>query len=96
MIQPTSNFLGFNRPDAVNNATSKPASTPPPAAETGERLSSSNSQALRQALSQSPEVRPEVVEKGRHLAVDPNYPPRELILRLAEMMTNSADLSEQA
>jgi hypothetical protein len=96
MIQPTSNLIGFNRADAVSNATTKPASTPPPSAETGERLLSSNSQALRQALNQTPEIRPEVVDKGRHLAVDPNYPPRELILRLAEMMTKSVDLSDQA
>ena len=30
------------------------------------------------------------------LAVDPNYPPRELILRLAKLMTQSNDPSEQA
>lgn len=96
MIQPTSNYLGFNRTDAFASAANKAATTTPPFSGDSERLSSSNTEALHSALSNTPEVRPEVVERGHHLAVDPNYPPRELILRLAKLFTESSDPSDQA
>lgn len=60
-----------------------------------EALSLSGSTALREALAASPEIRPEVVEEGRRLAVDPNYPPLQIIEGLAEMLLQSADPSEQ-
>ncbi len=96
MIQPTSPYLGFNRTDALASAPSKNqlAAEKPPAE--GDRLSSANSDALRSALNNNPEVRPEVVERGKHLAVDLYYPPRELIQRLAKMIAESEDLSEKA
>ena len=96
MIQPTSNFLGYNRADAASSSTAKPASPPPASLEKGDHLSSSQSKILREALSSTPEVRPDVVERGHKLAVDPNYPPRELILRLAKLMSETVDPSEQA
>ena len=96
MIQPTSNFLGFNRTDAPASSTSKPSFQTPPPAEKSEALASTQTKVLREALANSPEIRPEVVKKGHSLAVDPNYPPRELILRLARLMSETADPSEQA
>ena len=96
MIQPTSNYLGYNRTDATPNSTSKPPTVAQSPMEKGDNLSSSQTQNLREALSNTPEVRPEVVERGRRLAVDPNYPPRELILRLAKLMTEASDPSEQS
>ena len=80
--------------DAAALSTAKQASTPQAGTESGDRLSSANTQALREALNNSPEIRPEVVEKGKNLAVDPNYPPRELIERLAKLMVESRDASE--
>ena len=94
MIHSTSNLNGYNRTDAAALSIAKQASTPKVAADSGERLSSSNTQALREALNNTPEIRPEVVEKGKALAVDPNYPPRELIERLAKLMVDSRDASE--
>ncbi|MDX2186040.1 MAG: hypothetical protein SFV32_03835 [Opitutaceae bacterium] len=91
MIQPTSNFHGYTRSDAVSGPGAKPVSGPKTnqAAEEAEseNFSSANTQALREALSRTPEIRPEVVERGKRLAVDPNYPPREIIDRLADLMT---------
>ncbi|PTY05077.1 hypothetical protein DB347_16485 [Opitutaceae bacterium EW11] len=96
MIQPTSNYLGFNRADALANAAAKNASADQSPTSSGDRLSSSSSDALKQALNNSPEIRPDVVARGNHLAVDLYYPPRELIQRLAKMITDSVDLSEKA
>ncbi len=97
MIQPTSNLLGFNRPEALANSTSKLPSNPAPVvAQTEDHLTSSSLNNLRSALARTPEVRPEVVARGHHLAVDLNYPPRELIERLAKLISASADLSEKA
>lgn len=95
MIQPTSNYLGY-RTDAVAHPPANNGPATPAPAEKGDNLSSSQTKVLREALSSTPEVRPEVVERGRRLAVDPNYPPRELILRLAKLMAETADPSEQA
>jgi len=47
-------------------------------------------------LESSPEIRPEMVELGQALAIDPNYPPRHIIDQLAKMFTNASDPSELA
>jgi uncharacterized membrane protein len=94
MIQSTSNLGGYNRADAAALATAKQAATPKLAEQAGERLSSANTQALREALNNAPEVRPEVVERAKKLSVDPNYPPRELIERLAKLMVETRDNAE--
>jgi hypothetical protein len=94
MIQSTSNLNGYNRTDAAALSLAKQASTPKVEAEPSDRLSSANTQALRDALSNSPEIRPDVVEKGKQLAIDPNYPPRQLIESLAKLMVDSRDPSE--
>jgi uncharacterized membrane protein len=94
MIHSTSNLHGYNRTDAAALSLAKQASTPKVEADSGERLSSANTQALREALNNSPEIRPEVVARGKALAVDPNYPPREIIEGLAKLMIESRDASE--
>lgn len=94
MIQPTSPFLGYNRADAAASSATKTAPATPPPAETGDRLSSHNSEALQAALSNTPEVRPEVVARGQRLLVDLSYPPREIIESLSKLFTHSVDLSE--
>ncbi len=96
MIQPTSNYLGFNRTDALADATNKNAPVSQPTPESSDRLSNSNSQALQTALSNTPEVRPDVVARGKQLALDPDYPPLEIINGLARFMTQSKDLSDGA
>jgi hypothetical protein len=96
MIQPTSNSFGFHRTDASSSAGIKPQPPAKESVENTDRLSSNNSSALQAALRQQPEIRPEVVERARKLAVDPNYPPREIIMQLAKLFSASADLTEQA
>jgi hypothetical protein len=95
MIQPTSNYLGFNRADALNESAQKNVPAPTAAPVDGDRLSNANTQTLRDALQNSPEVRPEMVERGARLAVDANYPPRQIIESLAKLFTQSEDLSEK-
>jgi hypothetical protein len=94
MIHSTSHLHGYNRTDTAALSTAKQASTPKAEADSGERLSSSSTQALREALNNSPEIRPEVVARGKALAVDPNYPPREIIEGLAKLMTETRDAAE--
>ncbi len=94
MINPTSNFNGYNRMDALSGSNAKPASASKQEASTpagGERLSSSSTDALREALNNTPEVRADVVARGKALAVDPTYPPREIIERLSELMLQSRE-----
>ena len=59
-----------------------------------ERLSTEHSKALQAALARTPEVRPEVVERGRALAADPSYPSAAIISRLSALMVRSEDLTE--
>jgi hypothetical protein len=97
MIQSTSNYLGFNRADAIANAAKKtaPAITPP-LIENTDHFSRVNSEALQTALAKTPEIRPDVVARGQRLLVDMNYPPRAIIEGLAKLFANSEDPSEQA
>lgn len=60
----------------------------------GDKFSAENSAALRVALTRHPEIRPEVVERGRALAADPAYPSAEILRRVSENIINSPDFSE--
>ncbi|HEU5081148.1 MAG TPA: hypothetical protein VFT72_18190 [Opitutaceae bacterium] len=95
MIQPTSNFSGSNRPERLGQTNPQIPLPQPPAESVGDNLSASNTDTLRAALKDQPEIRPEVVERGKSLAVDIKYPPLEIINSLAKLMTESADLTEQ-
>jgi len=94
MIQSTSQSHSSFRADAIPPAGSQsPAPKKLDAAST-DSLSTDNAESLHRALASTPEIRPEVVEMGHHLAVDPNYPPRQIIEQLAKMFTESADPAE--
>jgi len=58
-----------------------------------DRLSTGAATLLRAALDRHPEVRPDVVERGRLLASDPAYPPRPVLERLAQGILSAPDLS---
>jgi len=45
------------------------------------------------ALGRTPEIRPEVVARGRELAVDRNYPPLAIIQDISSIITRSIDPS---
>ena len=96
MIQSTSNLTGFYRADALSSLPSQ--KTPPASTQSGsgDQLSSASTDGLRQALAQTNAVRPDVVAKGKALAVDLNYPPRQIIESLAKLLVDSRDLSSNA
>ena len=58
-----------------------------------DQFSASNSVALRAALAAQPEVRPEMVERGRALAADPSYPSADIIRQVSQRILNSPDLT---
>ena len=96
MIQPTSNLSGYYRAESISISSGQNASAAKAQPETGDNLSSANTSGLREALAQTSEIRPEVVARGKALAIDPNYPPRQLIESLSKLMVQSRDLSTNA
>lgn len=79
------------RPDLVSAAAS---STARPAAPKPDRISTENAAFLRSELERQPAVRPEVVERARALASDPNYPSVEVLRHVAAQIVAAPDLSE--
>ncbi len=65
-----------------------------PTAPRTDLLSTENAAFLRGALNRQPEIRPEVLERARALASDPNYPSNDTIQKLAGVLLNSPDLSD--
>jgi hypothetical protein len=59
-----------------------------------DRLSLNQAGSLNAALADQPETRPEVVERGRALAADPDYPSAAILQKVAQMIVASPDLSE--
>jgi hypothetical protein len=91
MISSTSSTDRTARPDLVSTpatASERPY-TPRP-----DQISTESAAFLRSELQRQPEVRPEVVERARALAADPNYPPAEVMRHVAQQILNSPDLSE--
>lgn len=60
----------------------------------GDRLSTAGSEFLKAKLASEPEIRPEMVARGRELAADPNYPSSDIISSLASKILQAPDLSE--
>ncbi len=73
-------------------ATAQPAQRQ--ATQRPDQLSTDNAAFLRSELARQPEVRPDVVERARALASDPNYPSVETLKKVGAMILNSPDLSE--
>lgn len=59
-----------------------------------DRISTEHAAFLKSELDRQPEVRPEVVERARALAADPNYPSTEIVRHVAQQILASPDLSE--
>ena len=57
------------------------------AGASGDQLSASRSTSVRDALAAMPEVRPEVVARGRGLLADPSYPGQAIIEKIAALIT---------
>ena len=52
-----------------------------------ERLSVQSTGTVRDIFASTPEIRPEVVERGRELRADPGYPSQEIVERIAALVT---------
>jgi hypothetical protein len=91
MISSTSSPDRAGRPDVVANTGQ---STARPLAPRPDQISTENAEFLRSELKRQPEVRPEVVERARALAADPNYPPTEALRHVAAQILASPDLTE--
>jgi hypothetical protein len=72
------------------------AKTPPTGGFKADRFSPEHSAVLKAALQAQPEVRPEVVARGRALAADPAWPSADILRQVGQAILNSPDLSEQA
>jgi hypothetical protein len=52
-----------------------------------DRVSTELSSKVRASLASMAEIRPEVVERGRQLLADPNYPSASIVRKIAELIT---------
>jgi hypothetical protein len=92
MINSTSSSDRILRPEGLVLQAKSPA-----AATIGaDRFNSENTAALKAALQEQPEIRPEVVERAKLLAADPAYPSPDILRKVGEALLRSPDLSEQA
>jgi hypothetical protein len=60
-----------------------------------DQFSARQAEVLRAALEQHPEIRPEVVERGRQLAADPSYPSAGILAKVSAVILTSPDLTEE-
>ncbi len=91
MINSTTSTDRAVHPEAVaaTGQVTVRASAPRP-----DQLSVENATHLREALVRQPEIRPEVVERGRALAADPQYPSADTLKQIGAAILRSPDLSE--
>lgn len=92
MINPTSSS---DRSAQTNAAESASARALRQSATRPDKLALESMPQLRKALLAQPEIRPEVVERGRMLAADSNYPPKEILRQVGSMLIAAPDLSEE-
>ncbi len=93
MIQSTSH----NDPAAQAKAlASAGAAAPLHAPAKRDKFSSAGIDQLKALLRSEPEVRPEVVERGRALATDPAYPSSAIIGRISAQILASPDPASDA
>jgi hypothetical protein len=93
MISSTSSSDRAARPELVSSSgpVSARPTTPRP-----DQISTEHAAFLRAELVRQPEIRPEVVERGRALAADPSYPSSAIVQSIAGRILASPDLSEDA
>lgn len=91
MITSTSSADRTPRPEQLA-PVAKPVVSPESAR--ADRISTEQAEFLRAALARQPEVRPEVVARGRELAADPSYPSLDVLRHVAGQILASPDLSE--
>ena len=52
-----------------------------------DRLATNLSHRVRETLASLPKIRPEMVERGRALLSDPNYPGQDVVRKIASLIT---------
>jgi hypothetical protein len=92
MIHSASSSPGNVRPETALAAAAH--SAPKALRGPSDQIHIDKAATLRSSLQQVPEIRPEVVERARALAVDPAYPSDEIIRTVSAVIVNSPDLSE--
>lgn len=58
------------------------------------QLKTGRNERMKQALMSEPAVRPEVVERAKKLAADPNYPSPDILAKIAERFISDAKNSK--
>jgi hypothetical protein len=92
MINSASSSDRVLRPEGVVlHAKPAPADTP-----ATDRFSPEHSAALKSALQNQPEIRPEVVARGRALAADASWPTPAILRQIGGAILASEDPSDQA
>jgi hypothetical protein len=90
MINSTSSSDRTSRTDAVTPGPQKTAGH----GIIADNFSAEQSAALREALARQPDIRPEVVARGRALAADPSYPSPEILRKVSAAILSAPDLTE--
>jgi len=91
MIQSTSHSDAAARAKALQALETRPSVH---SAVKSDRLSTAATDQLRAALKAQPEIRPDVVERGRRLAADPAYPSADIIRHISAAIVRSPDLAD--
>lgn len=89
MIHSTSPSDRTARTEAPPSVQQKPVVRGPGA----DQFTAQHSTALRAALAAQPEIRSEVVARGRALAADPAYPSTDILRQVAAKLIASPDLT---
>jgi hypothetical protein len=84
-IDPLSNYGFTQRSQAKARSNGQEAGKS--ASGASERLSAQLTSTIREIFASVPEIRPEVVERGRELLADPTYPPQHVVERIAALVT---------
>lgn len=91
MISPTSNVDHIRRPD-LTPVTGKPVASQTTVAS--DQFSPESTMRLKESLNRQADIRPEVLERARALAADPDYPSKEIMRDVARQILAAPDLSE--
>jgi hypothetical protein len=75
-------FASFRRHGAFNEDLD-----PARAGTNWDQFSADRSATVRDTLAALPEIRPEVVARGRQLLADPNYPGPAVVAKIASLIT---------
>lgn len=72
---------------ALNNGQKNGAAETGQFGEGSDQVSTALSSRVRESLASIPEIRPEVVARGRALAADPSYPSNDIVTEIARWIT---------